>query len=78
MVRLRHPNILTFMGLCPVPPCILTGEAAPPCLPFNHQFLTWQQRMLSQKRIASPHSVGCRILRKGLGLRFAARCSTAA
>lgn len=26
MDRLRHPNLVTFMGLCRMPPCILTGE----------------------------------------------------
>ena len=26
MVRMRHPNLVSFMGLCVVPPCILTGK----------------------------------------------------
>jgi len=26
MARMRHPNIVAFMGLCTLPPCILTGE----------------------------------------------------
>ena len=25
MSRIRHPNIVSFMGLCTLPPCILTG-----------------------------------------------------
>lgn len=28
MSRLRHPNLVNFMGLCSVPPCIITGGAA--------------------------------------------------
>lgn len=24
MARMRHPNIVSFMGLCAMPPCILT------------------------------------------------------
>jgi hypothetical protein len=26
MARMRHPNLVNFMGLCTIPPCILTGE----------------------------------------------------
>jgi hypothetical protein len=25
MARMRHPNLVSFMGLCTLPPCILTG-----------------------------------------------------
>ena len=28
MARMRHPNVVSFMGLCRMPPCILTGEPA--------------------------------------------------
>ncbi len=24
MCKLRHPNIVTFMGVCPFPPCVVT------------------------------------------------------
>ena len=24
MCRLRHPNIMTFLGVCPLPPCVVT------------------------------------------------------
>ena len=30
MARMRHPNIIGFMGLCTLPPCIMTGEVAMP------------------------------------------------
>jgi hypothetical protein len=26
MARMRHPNLVSFMGLCTIPPCILTGK----------------------------------------------------
>lgn len=26
LVRMRHPNVVSFLGLCTLPPCILTGE----------------------------------------------------
>ena len=26
MARMRHPHIVSFLGLCQVPPAILTGE----------------------------------------------------
>lgn len=26
MSRMRHPNVVAFMGLCTLPPCILTGK----------------------------------------------------
>ena len=26
MARMRHPHVVSFMGLCRMPPCILTGE----------------------------------------------------
>lgn len=25
MVHMRHPNLLNFLGLCTLPPCLLTG-----------------------------------------------------
>jgi serine/threonine protein kinase len=30
MARMRHPNIVSFMGLCALPPCILTGDSTCP------------------------------------------------
>lgn len=30
MSRIRHPNVVAFMGLCTLPPCILTGAAGLP------------------------------------------------
>lgn len=26
MTKMRHPNIVNFVGICPLPPSILTGE----------------------------------------------------
>lgn len=26
MARMRHPNIVAFIGVCVVPPCVLTGK----------------------------------------------------
>lgn len=26
MVHMRHPNLLNFLGLCTLPPCLLTGR----------------------------------------------------
>lgn len=28
MARMRHPNIVTLMGICALPPCIVTGGPA--------------------------------------------------
>lgn len=26
LARIRHPNVLSFLGLCSLPPCLVTGE----------------------------------------------------
>ena len=31
MARMRHPNLLNFLGLCTLPPCIITGAAQQGC-----------------------------------------------
>ena len=32
MARIRHPNLVSFLGLCMLPPCILTGKPRLACL----------------------------------------------
>ena len=55
MARLRHPNLLNFLGLCPLPPCLLTefcGRGslcdvlrAAAAQPAAAAHLTWQRRL---------------------------------
>lgn len=53
MARMRHPNIVSFMGLCALPPCILTGVCFCPgrviCRPLHAAFATavsrWSQSL---------------------------------
>lgn len=38
MSRLRHPNIVSFLGFCSLPPCILTGKQAQRCKRLPRSF----------------------------------------
>lgn len=65
---LQHPNIVAFMGMCTLPPCILTGKQAPGGvrLALAHAPCCWQQplRPLAAVRASLP----CRVLQPRLGV----------
>lgn len=70
MTKLRHPNIVQFVGLCTLPPCILTGaEAALPVqtwctctllvVPAAAALQTWSRMCLSSSTSLRPHPCLC-------------------
>lgn len=63
MAQMRHENIVSFMGLCPSPPCILTGIAP--------GFL---QLALSGLDISHLRRAPCRVLRPGIFVRRVTSC----
>ncbi len=50
MSRIRHPNVVSFLGLCSLPPCILTGGlAAVAAVPWDRARLEAAAGRLSMK-----------------------------
>ena len=74
MCSLRHPSIVTFLGVCPVPPCVVTEYCARGSLadvlrnarqsPAAAVKLDWLRRV---------YVVGCKLL---LLFEWAGRCLT--
>lgn len=59
MARMRHPNIVTFLGLCALPPCILTGALT---LAAARSCYGWGVLLLLEGRAAAQDGCCCRSL----------------
>ena len=64
MVKLRHPNIVAFLGACSTPPCLVTEYCAQGSLanvlklvhdiPQLKAFLNWKMRLRMVSAIMKP------------------------